>query len=1005
MLSIAPVASAGGAAAYYAGDNYYTDGQLTEASEWAGSGAAALGLDGKVERATFEAVLAGRLPNGSVIPDGTRGAHRAGIDLTFSAPKSVSLLAYVGGDRRLLDAHLAAVRTGLDWTEARLAEARVSKGRGQQVETTGNLVAALFQHDTSRALDPQAHIHAVIANATMAPDGRWRALADIALWRGKTAIASVYNAEFRQRVESLGYMTRGCGKHGQFEIEGVDRELITAFSQRRVEIEAAASRLIHNTPAAMQAVTLRTRGAKPQNIDRNRLHGAWCERATTLGFNPAALAATAQQLAKPGTLKRLEGVALNVVEQGAEFASKLGLSSPKRGADPLLSDLPRRSSSDALAAAYAVAAGVRHLSEREAGFRAVDLVKAALDLGGRVSVGPVEARIASLIEKGRLTIGADQRLMTSASAIAEEQRYLRAVRDGKGAAGPLLAPSAAHNALRDEARSARLRLTPGQRRAALSILASDDRVVFVQGDAGTGKSAMLAPVARLARAQGRPVLGLAVAHAVANRLRRDVGIETTTVASFLGRYSSASGTRTERGAMTDLAGAVLLVDEASLLGTVDATRIVELANAAGVARLVLVGDGKQLGAVAAGKPFALARGVDAPTMTENLRARTPEMRAIHGAAQEHDIALLAQRLEPHTLEAKEGAARAAAELWVGLPPAERARTSIFVSGRALRHAVNAEVQQLRRDAGELGERATILDTLVPVPLTREEQRHLGSYAPGQVIELARPLPGQRLPAGMMRIVAVERERRLRVELADGREAIFRPDRLAANRRDDALRLFDARPLTLHVGDPVRWTATDRARGLANNESAVLVAREPDALVFQTSDQRQMRLERDDPMLKRLDLAYALNAHAAQGDTADRAIVVAHSREGALINRALSAVLFTRAREQLTFVVDSLPHFTRRAQMHSGEKTSAVEIAEDPGVSRHQRSRGSDDRSANIQSGDRPPDQARGADTPAGYHGTAPEPADALARAPRPTSGGPVQQTTPPLPVKELELGL
>ncbi len=173
MLSIAPVASGGGAAAYYAGENYYTDGQLTEHSQWLGRGAERLGLSGKVEQTSFEAVLEGRLPDGAVIPDGTRGDHRPGLDLTFSAPKSVSLLAYVGGDRRLLDAHLGAVRTTLAWAEQRFAETRVADGRGRQaLVTSGNLIIALFQHDTSRLLDPQAHIHAVIANATLAPDGQ-----------------------------------------------------------------------------------------------------------------------------------------------------------------------------------------------------------------------------------------------------------------------------------------------------------------------------------------------------------------------------------------------------------------------------------------------------------------------------------------------------------------------------------------------------------------------------------------------------------------------------------------------------------------------------------------------------------------------------------------------------------------------------------------------------------------------------------------------------------------
>jgi conjugative relaxase-like TrwC/TraI family protein len=158
MLSMAAIGSGAGAANYYAGDNYYTDGQLTEASLWAGQGAEMLGLSGKVDANVFEAVLAGNLPNGEVIPAGTRGEHRPGLDMTFSAPKLVSLLAYIGGDERLLSAHIDAVKASLSWAEKTFAEARASKGRGQEVVGTGNLVAALFQHDTSRWLDPQCAV-------------------------------------------------------------------------------------------------------------------------------------------------------------------------------------------------------------------------------------------------------------------------------------------------------------------------------------------------------------------------------------------------------------------------------------------------------------------------------------------------------------------------------------------------------------------------------------------------------------------------------------------------------------------------------------------------------------------------------------------------------------------------------------------------------------------------------------------------------------------------------
>lgn len=214
MLSVAPVRSAGGAASYFAKDDYYTGEHASEMSEWGGEGASALGLSGDVGKVPFETLLNGALPDGTIV-----NAHehrRAGIDLTFSMPKSASVLAYVAGDERLLAAHRTAVRQTMAWVERTFAEARTyDHNRNGDAVRTGNLVYAMFQHDTSRKLDPQAHIHVVVAAITRMASGQWRALWNGELWKNNAAIGSAYHAALRAEVEKLGYDTRITGKHGQ----------------------------------------------------------------------------------------------------------------------------------------------------------------------------------------------------------------------------------------------------------------------------------------------------------------------------------------------------------------------------------------------------------------------------------------------------------------------------------------------------------------------------------------------------------------------------------------------------------------------------------------------------------------------------------------------------------------------------------------------------------------------------------------------------------------------
>lgn len=175
MMSIAQVRSAGSAGNYYTDkDNYYVLGSMGE--RWAGQGAEQLGLQGSVDKDVFTRLLEGRLPDGadlSRMQDG-RNRHRPGYDLTFSAPKSVSMMAMLGGDKRLIEAHNQAVDFAVRQVEA-LASTRVMTDGQSETVLTGNLVMALFNHDTSRDQEPQLHTHAVVANVTQ-HNGEWKTL-------------------------------------------------------------------------------------------------------------------------------------------------------------------------------------------------------------------------------------------------------------------------------------------------------------------------------------------------------------------------------------------------------------------------------------------------------------------------------------------------------------------------------------------------------------------------------------------------------------------------------------------------------------------------------------------------------------------------------------------------------------------------------------------------------------------------------------------------------------
>lgn len=288
MLSIKVLTrqDVGRAASYYedGADDYYA--KEGEASAWQGKGAEFLGLAGPVDDRRFRELLAGRVGDGpSSRVHSRRDANaRIGIDLTFSAPKSVSLQALIGEDPAIIRAHDLAVERALAVAEER-AQAR-SKLRGKsRVEDTGNLVVAIFRHETSRERDPQLHTHALVLNLTRRRDGEWRALRNDQIVKATKFLGAAYRAELAAELQKAGYSLRH-GRDGFFELAHIQREQMEAFSRRAAQIERrlAQGGLTRETATSEQTqlAALATRSPKV-STDRQALFADWRERASAVG--------------------------------------------------------------------------------------------------------------------------------------------------------------------------------------------------------------------------------------------------------------------------------------------------------------------------------------------------------------------------------------------------------------------------------------------------------------------------------------------------------------------------------------------------------------------------------------------------------------------------------------------------------------------------------------------------------------------------------------------------
>src|SRR5215213_2262545 len=268
-------------------EEYYGGGAEAR-GEWIGTAGVELGLVGAVDGEALRRVLAGCDPrDGSPLRSSSSPTRVGGFDLTFSAPKSVSVLFGVGDSElrgHVRAAHDAATRATVGYLERSAAAVRRGHG-GAVVEEASGLVAAAFRHRTSRAGDPQLHTHVLVANLGRGPDHRWTALDGRRLYAHARAASFVYQAVLRSE------MTRTLGlewlpvRKGIAELVGVPKPVLRSFSRRRMEIEAALEARGTSSPRAAEAAALATRRAKRHGIGAAELVAGWRERAEEIGWD------------------------------------------------------------------------------------------------------------------------------------------------------------------------------------------------------------------------------------------------------------------------------------------------------------------------------------------------------------------------------------------------------------------------------------------------------------------------------------------------------------------------------------------------------------------------------------------------------------------------------------------------------------------------------------------------------------------------------------------------
>jgi len=563
MLSLTNISTAQ-ASTYYARDDYYT----RSGGMWQGNLTALKGFTPEVQKADFDALVkkhetfnnqdAGRKP-------------RAGFDLCFSIPKSVSIaMCDESMKNEIIEAHRQAVTATLEMIEANCIFARVTEN-GQTVrEKTSKMICGKFDHFVSRNQDPQLHTHSVIFNETLCADGRYRAIDNKMLYQDKMLNGQIYRNELARNLQEKSYgIVVSNREQGFFELAGVSREQIEAFSSRRLEIVAELEKQGLSSAKDAERATLLTRQAK-EDRDLDKLFESWRESTAQAQI----------EIAKP------------VFQEDHQLMGELSLKDSEV-----------------------------QIANTTFAFQKKEFMMLALrnGLAHGLTVKEAERYFESQLGKEILHLGKYQGRDYFCTKIGYEieQGIIRNVAAGKEQMAGM--STSKIDAKIFELKQQGTKLFPGQQAAVRQICSTGDRFSAVQGLAGTGKTYMLKVARQILEADGYLVKGVCFTGKAAEELNKGSGIESRTIHSHLYALEKEAGNRQSpepvseepgikqdwnlQGLKASVKKEVWVVDEASL---VDNKLLKQLMDAAVLrdAKVVLIGDSWQMQPVGAGSAFA-----------------------------------------------------------------------------------------------------------------------------------------------------------------------------------------------------------------------------------------------------------------------------------------------------------------------------------------------------------------------------------------------------------------
>lgn len=698
MLSSKGIAAGGGADKYYealAKEDYYADGGEPP-GRWVGKQAEALGLTGTVQKGDLTPIMNGFHPQtGEALTKRVGEAHKPGEDLTFSAPKSVSL-AWANADpatqKAIADAMHAAVGKTIEKME-RDGSFRTQHGRNgtEKRAYTGGLTVATYEHSTSREGDPQLHVHALVMN--IGPEGRNIDFDKLSLMRN----GAYFRADFADRLQQMGFTIER--DKTSFRIAEIPKQLEKDFSKRRQQIEKELRERGLSGGKASQVATMATRQDKGE-VNRADLFANARTASAEFGITPAAIEAMRQgekaAIEPMPELAELANLAVGqhstVTPQQLEAAVYQECQG-KLSADQAEQLFEELKNSPDLVELRDQDGNTRYTSHEMYEIEQQISVRSAVMAGEQTHAVSEQSLREALDEKAR---SSTERAIATGLYSGEKLAALEAVR------GMTLEQREAFTAQATDVQKIVLKDTQGlsdEQRKAFDVLTKASRLTLLEGTAGTGKSYLLDACRSAWQKDGYTVIGGALAAKAAKGLRNSSGIESRTLHSTISRI--------ERGQIQLTNKTVFVVDEAGMAGSRLMQKLQHEIDKAG-GKLVIVGDTRQLQPVDAGGAMRAQRdaleraGERFAELTEIRRQNTEaERRMVLDAKAGRGQAVVNYLQENNRIvvhETRADVLKATAKETIEYMQAGRSALAMAET-KAETYTVNKEARELAKEAG------------------------------------------------------------------------------------------------------------------------------------------------------------------------------------------------------------------------------------------------------------------------------------------------------------------